>query len=108
MMDAIRERVRKPAAGETREMGFIERSECTNKGAFMYVKIGSQVLKLVYPQGLFIGAFTPEIENLQLGCGMKAIDIPVVIVYKPSATAKSKAVGEMVSLEFVPKTFTLN
>jgi tetratricopeptide (TPR) repeat protein len=105
MMDAIRGRIRTPADGERREMGFIERSECTSKAAFMYVKSGSQVLKLIYPQGLVIGAFTPDIENLQLGCGMPAVEIPVVFVYKPDP--KGKVHGELVSLEFVPKGFTL-
>lgn len=108
MMDAIRERIRKPGEGERREMGFIERSECTNKAAFMYIKTGAQVLKLIYPQGLVIGAYTPEIENVQLGCGMKSVEIPAVFVYRPAADPKSKAGGELISLEFVPKSFTLN
>ena len=109
MYDAIRDRLRKPGDGEKRETGFIERSECTNRGAFMHIKTGSEVLKLVFPQGLVMGAYTPDIQGVQLGCGMKALpDIPVVFVYKSVADAKAKAAGELVSLEFVPKSFTLN
>lgn len=108
MMDAIRDRIRKPSEGEKREIGFIERSECTNKGAFIHIKAGTQILKLVYPETTFMGGYTPEVEGVQLGCGMKSVDIPVVFIFKPSANAKAKAVGELVSLEFVPKSFTLN
>ena len=104
----MRERLRKPADGEKREMGLIERSECTNKAAFMYIKVDTQILKLVYPQTLVMGAYTPEVENIQLGCGMKSIDIPVVFVFRPTSDAKSKTAGDLVSLEFVPKSFSLN
>ncbi|MEO6334413.1 MAG: tetratricopeptide repeat protein, partial [Pyrinomonadaceae bacterium] len=108
MMDAIRERLRKPAGGERRELGFIERTECSSKSAFMHIKVGTEVLKLIYPQAIVMGAFTPDVEGVQLGCGMKGVDIPVVFVFKPVVDAKGKVAGELVSLEFVPKSFTLN
>ena len=108
MLDAIRDRLRKPADGERREMGFIDRSECTNKAAFMHIKVGTEILKLVYPQTMVTGAFTPDVEGIQFGCGMKSVDVPVVFVFKAGADAKAKTAGELVSLEFVPKSFTLN
>jgi tetratricopeptide (TPR) repeat protein len=107
MIDDIRERIRKPAGTERREMGFIEKSECTNKGMFMHIKVGAQILKLSYPQGMVMGAYTPDIQGVQLGCGMKTLDIPVVVTFKPATEAKAKTAGELVSLEFVPKSFTL-
>ena len=107
MLDDIRERIRKPVGSERREMGFIEKSECTNKGMFIHVKVGAQILKLAYPQGMVMGAYTPDIQGVQLGCGMKTLDIPVVVTFKPAAEAKAKVAGELVSLEFVPKSFTL-
>ena len=107
MLQAIRERVRKPVDGEKREMGFIEKSECGSKGMFFHIKTGSQSLKLAAPQSMFLGGYTPDIEHLQIGCSMKAVDVPVVFVYKPAAGSKAAA-GELVSIEFVPKTFTLD
>ena len=109
MLTAIRQNLRKPAAGEKQEMGFIERSECSNKGTFVFMKVGANILKLANstPQTLLMRAYTPDVADLQLGCGMKQVDIPVVFVYRENADPKAKSVGDLVSLEFVPKTFTL-
>lgn len=110
MLEGIREALRKPAAGERRELGTIERSECTNKGIFFYIKVATQILKLTNssPQTMFMRTYTPDVENLQMGCGMKQVDVPVVFVFRETNDAKSKVAGDLVSLEFVPKTFTLN
>ncbi len=108
MLDGIRQSIRQPAEGERREMGFIERSECTSKSMFMHIKVGPQVMKLIYPQTLAMRAYTPEVDGIRIGCGMKTVDIPIVFVFKPTADGKAKAAGELVSVEFVPKSFTLN
>ena len=109
MMESIKQNLRKAGAGERRELGFIERSECTNKGMFFYIKAGTQILKLSKAQTppLMLGGYTPDIENLQVGCGMKQVEIPVVFIFKESTEAKAKVAGELISLEFVPKSFTL-
>lgn len=109
MMRAIREQMRKPLADEKRALGFIERTECGTKGMFFYFKIDTQVLKLTNPGGraLYVRGFTPEIQGLQFGCGMKPLDIPVVFTYKPTADPKTKTAGDLVAIEFVPKSFVL-
>jgi hypothetical protein len=55
-----------------------------------------------------IRLFTRELEGMQFGCAMKPIEIPAVFIYKPGGDQKLKADGEIVSLEFVPRGFTLN
>jgi tetratricopeptide (TPR) repeat protein len=108
VMQAIKTALRQPAAGEKRELGFIEKVECGNKGMFFYFKTQTQSLKLVAsPQVLQMRAFTPEIEQLKFGCGMKQVDIPVVFTYKESIDLKGNSNGEIIALEFVPKSFTL-
>ena len=109
MINSIREQLQKPGAGEKREMGFIEKSECTTKGAFFFIKAGGQVLKLSVDQNKqpHMGAYTRDVENVQMGYGMKPLEIPVVFVYRPAENPKSKTAGELLSLEFVPKRFTL-
>jgi hypothetical protein len=109
MLTAIRQNLRKPAAGEKQELGFIERSECSNKVIFVFMKVGTNILKLsnATPQTLFMRAYTPDVADLQLGCGMKQVDVPVVFVYRENADPKAKSAGDLVSMEFVPKTFTL-
>ena len=51
---------------------------------------------------------TLDIEGLQFGCGMKAVDLPVVFTYTANSDPKAKTAGEIVSLEFVPKGFVLD
>ena len=109
IFDQIRGSLRKPAAGEKRILGLIEKSECTSKGVFFFVKAGTQFFKLsgsanAQPE---IKGFTQDIENVQIGCGMKALDVPVVVTYRETVDKKSKSNGELVSLEFVPKDFAL-
>jgi tetratricopeptide (TPR) repeat protein len=109
MMQAIKNAMRQPQEGEKREIGLIEKLECGNKGTFFYLKTGAQTFKLsaATPQSVSIRGFTPEIEQLQLGCTMKNVDIPVVFTYKEKPDPKAKSNGELIALEFVPKSFVL-
>ncbi len=109
MTKAINDNLRKPASGEKRLLGQIERTECTTKAIFYHLRSGDQAYKLSNssPETLFIRGFTPEIRDLQLGCGMKAVDLSVVFIYRESTDAKAKVAGDLVSLEFVPKSFRL-
>ncbi|MEP6923185.1 MAG: tetratricopeptide repeat protein [Pyrinomonadaceae bacterium] len=109
MMEAIKKAMRQPLAGEKREMGLIEKVECGNKGMFFYLKTPTQLFKLsaASPQAIQIRAFTPEVEQIQLGCNLKQVDIPIVFTYKENPDAKAKSNGEIVALEFMPKSFVL-
>jgi len=107
--ERIKESMRKPGPGEVRVLGFIEKSECTAKGAFFFIKAGTQLLKLngagnSQPE---LRAFTQDVEDLQIGCGMKAVEVPVVVTYRESVDKKTKSVGVLISLEIVPKNFVL-
>jgi hypothetical protein len=75
---------------------------------FFYFTVQNQILKLAAPQNIHIKGFTPEIEQLQIDCSLKKIDIPVVITYKAAGDAKNKSAGEITALEFVPKSFILD
>jgi len=107
MMQAVKDALRQPLAGEKRELGFIEKAECNSKGMFFYLKTPTQTLKLNAPQSLQIRAFTPEIEQMQFGCNLKQVDIPVVFTYKEGLDLKGNSNGDIIALEFVPKSFVL-
>jgi tetratricopeptide (TPR) repeat protein len=109
MMNAIKQALRQPEAGEKREMGFVDKLECGQKGSFFYLRGASATLKLAVesPQSVKIRGFTPEIQDVQMGCSMKALDIPVVFIYKVAADVRAKSAGQLVSLEFVPRSFVL-
>ncbi|HXH70764.1 MAG TPA: hypothetical protein VNI60_10590, partial [Pyrinomonadaceae bacterium] len=109
MMQAIKNAMRQPSAGEQRELGLIEKIECTNKGMFFHLKTQTQVFKLAAasPQSIQMRAYTPEAMQIQFGCNLKQVDIPIVFTFKPTSDPKTKSNGEIVALEFVPKSFIL-
>ncbi len=39
---------------------------------------------------------------------MKQVDIPIVFTYKETIDLKGGSAGEIIALEFVPKSFTLD
>ena len=110
MMQAIKNALRQPLADEKRELGFIEKVECSNKGMFFVIKSSAQTLKLSVssPQAIQIRAFTPEVEQLQFGCNLKKVDIPVIFTFKEDKSLTAKSDGEIISLEFMPKGFQLD
>jgi hypothetical protein len=109
MLDSIKQTMRPVQPGESRELGFLERSECSGKGMFFHLKTATQVFKLSVspakqPQ---IRGYTREIEGLQFGCNMKAVEVPVVFTFAGNADQKAKTAGELIALEFVPQGFVL-
>ena len=109
-LEAMKRALRKPQPGETRLLGYLEKSECDKKGIYFVIKAGTQLLRLLggSPQSMEIRGFVPDLEGLRFGCGMKAVEAPVVFTYRPNSDPKSKTAGELVALEFVPKNFTLD
>jgi tetratricopeptide (TPR) repeat protein len=110
MMQHVRSSLREPQAGEKREMAFLDKIECTNKGVFFHMRTGTGTLKLSNssPEALSIRVFTGELEGLQFGCGIKPVEVPAFVIYTDKPNSKSKSAGEILSLDFVPKSFTLN
>ena len=107
---AIRDALRKPEQGERREIGTIERNECTSKGVIVHIRTATQLMKVVNssPETMFMRSFSSDTANLQMGCGATPIQLPVVFVFKDNPDSKAATAGDLVSLEFVPKGFTLN
>lgn len=105
-MESIRSSLRQPKDGEVRGFGMLEKIECDKNGQFFVMKTASQSLKLKPMQGLQIRSLMP-LEGVEFGCGLKGLDMNVVFIYKPADDKKTKSVGELISLEFVPKSFTL-
>lgn len=110
MMQAINLTLKKPAEGQKREMGYLDKIECTSKGVFFHIRTVARTFRLLNssPESLKIGVFTPDLTDMQIGCGIKPIEIPAVFVYTDKPDAKAKTDGEIISLEFVPKSFVLD
>ena len=110
MSQSIKNALRKPEAGEKRELVMPDKIECEGRSVFIIVKAGAQVLKLKTdaPQTLRIAAFTQKAEAMQFGCGVKFPPLPAVVTFRPSTDAKDKSDGEIIAIEFVPEGFELN
>lgn len=87
----------------------VKKSDSRNKEMFFHLKTQMQTFRLTAasPQSIQMRAFTPEAMQIQFGCNLKQVDIPIVFTYKPTSDSKSKSNGEIVALEFVPKSFIL-
>lgn len=109
MMDDIRRRLKSAAADEKREIGFLDRIECGNKGTFFHLRTaGGKYRFNNVPEGsLRIGGYTPDLAGVQFGCDLKPVEFPVVFIYLAKPDAKAKTDGILRSLEFVPVGFTL-
>lgn len=109
MMKHISDSLKKPAAGQKREIGFLEKIECSSKGAFFHLKTQSQTLRLLNssPANLTITLFIQDLNGVQFGCTTKPVEFPVVFIYTDAPDQKKKVAGEIISMDFVPKTFVL-
>ena len=91
-------------------MGFLERIECTDKSTFFHLRSGTAAMKL---SSLSVGTirvfiYAPDLGNTPLTCSTTPIEFPAVFTYRDQPDNKNKTVGEILSLEFVPKSFVLD
>lgn len=109
VMQALRDAVRKPLTGERRDIGYLEKLECDQQNVFFYFRTATGIVKLlnISPESLKITFYTPDLGGLQLACGMQPVEFPAVFNYTDKPDPKTKAAGVIVSLEFMPKIFTL-
>jgi hypothetical protein len=110
MLQSIRNNLRQPGVGEKREQGYLQKIECSNKGVVFNIKLSGAVLRLSdpKPESLPIKLFTPDLAGVQISCNTSILDYPAVVIYTDHPDSKLKTAGEVISVEFVPKNFTLN
>lgn len=109
MLQAIRDALKKPADGEKQAMGYLDKIECTNKSMIFNLRTDSGPVRLLNstPQSLEVRIFPPDLSGLQFRCGSPPVEYPAVFIYREKADSKTNTIGEIVSLEFVPKPFKL-
>lgn len=110
VLQAIRAALRTPATGEKREIGHLERVECTGRAVFFHLRTAGGTIKLGnrLPDGPDIRVFTPDLNGLTIGCLFSPVDYPTVFIYKDAPDARAKTAGTIVSFDFVPKSFVLD
>lgn len=110
MMRAIHDALKKPDNGQKREIGYLEKIECSGKTIVFIIRTTAKTYRLLNtsPETLRIAIFAPELGGLQFGCSIRPVEFPAVFIYTDKPGGKAKTDGEIVSLEFVPKAFVLD
>jgi hypothetical protein len=65
------------------------------------------ILSASAPQSIQLRAFAPDVAQIPFGCGLKQVDFPAVVTYKSGLSITANTEGELIALEFVPKSFVL-
>jgi len=109
MVKGISDALKKPAGGERRVMGFLDRIECAKNSIYFHLRTSERTYRLLNDpaQSVTIGGFTPDLADVRFDCTLKPVEFPVVFIFADTPDVKAKADGILRSLEFVPKTFEL-
>ena len=109
MMKHISDNLKKPIAGQKREIGFLDKVECKNNVAVFILRTPTATLRLANtnPGSMSITLFVQDLNGVQFGCSLTPVEFPVVFVYTDAPDQKKKTAGEIISMDFVPKSFVL-
>jgi hypothetical protein len=83
---------------------------CTNQPISYTIKTDTETFKLtsVDFQGLMLNTFDGARDgSIEVGCEAKIADALAILTYKPKADAKKLTPGELIAVEFVPKSFRM-
>lgn len=106
-LESIYESLRKPEAGEVRVLGSIQKITCDNTVLYRVAVEGKEILLTSKDfQQLHLMTFIGPIQG-DVGCGFSSPDALSIITYRPFDKPQKKAIGEMMSIEFVEKGFAL-
>lgn len=110
---SLNEALRKPRSGEKRAVGYLSDINCDGKKVNFTVRLAEQnankLLRLSADDFLSVRfmAFTAQASGKPVGCGARTPEDFVVVSYRPLPAPQNKFDGEIVAVEFVPKTFQL-
>ncbi len=104
----LREVLREPAAGETQLQGTLQKIECDGKSIVFVVKTASGLLRLRTPSfdDIELTTYDTNIQG-EISCGVRNPENAVVVCYTLNTDKRTKADGNLKSIEFVPADFKL-
>lgn len=109
MMQALANNLRTPKDAEVRIQGTLAAIECSSKAVIFVVSSSGSAIRLLStsPNLPSIRSYTPDLADMNFDCTFKGSDFPAIVVYDPKPDGKAKTAGEIQSIDFVPKGFTL-
>jgi hypothetical protein len=105
---ALRDSLRKPAAGEEQSQGTLTRIDCDARGITFVVKVNDRLFKLhtdTFKHAAIV-SFSED-AGKEITCGPRKTQNNVVVAYAPATDLRAKIDGVLKSVEFVPPDFKL-
>ena len=95
--------------GETRTVGYIDRVSCTDEGIEYAVRTATERLRLTSKDfgGLRLSVLTDGQNAYRIDCGTSFEKQLTVLTYRPAASTKTSAAGQLTAITFVPDYFRL-
>ena len=110
MMEGVRKQLRQPQDDEKRVIGTVEKIECGKGKVVFHIKTNNQTMKFRSTNfaDVKLMIMNPEYGVFTVGCAQTIPPSPAVVTYVPDLSSKSKEIGILVAVEFVPRNFTLD
>ena len=110
MLQGIKAALRQPFEGEKRDVGYLDKIECSDKAVFFHIRTATQTLRLLdaIPKSRPIQIFAPDLEGTRFDCSLSPVEFPAVFIYLPAPDTRAKTAGSITSIDFVPKSFVLD
>lgn len=107
LIESLNITLRRANPNEKRFLGRLTNIECRTRQVIFSITADDGILRLETAslENLRLTSFEPEFVNAEFGCGAVKKDNFAVITYRPGAVDQSNIAGEIVAVEFVPKTF---
>lgn len=107
LIESLNTTLRRANPNEKRFLGRVTNIECRERQVIFSISADGGILQFETAslENLRLISFEPEFVNSEFGCGLVKKENLAVVTYRPSANDKSKIAGEIVAVEFVPKTF---
>ncbi|HQU83621.1 MAG TPA: DUF1570 domain-containing protein [Pyrinomonadaceae bacterium] len=108
LRESLNQSLRKPKQNEQRILGNLLKTDCYENNVVFTVKNEGRIFQFngkSFTDVIFV-TFTPNQSGKQIGCNSLKDEQFAVFTYIPDKKSNSKFVGEIVSIEFVPKDFS--
>lgn len=109
LMTQVTGALRKPLEGEKRILGTVSKVQCSGKmlSAFIDTSDTSYRLTTETPENIVLMILTPDASGLIFRCGAAFPGLNAVVTYRAGENDKDRSDGELIAVEFVPKSFRL-
>jgi Flp pilus assembly protein TadD len=107
LLESLNATLRRPKSDEKRLLGFVTKIDCQPKLIIFWIKAENRTLLLGSDSfdTVKLISFESDLVDSEFGCGTVKKENSAVITYRPNLDDKSRIAGELVSIEFVPKSF---